>query len=112
MQTGVRSCVPHQRLLDALEVMGEEEMDWVGVVETLAGAEWLGWITSFDAAVFLGSFDRRPSEVMCRELIAQPPVVLAAEGDLGEGYDLIRRACRQRLPVLERGRLAGILRLP
>lgn len=109
MQPEPHCCVPHQRLLDALEIMGEEDMNWVGVVATTAGREWLGWITSHDAAVFLGSFDKRPSEVMCREVMTNPPTVLTATMDLDQACATIRHHCLHRLPVLEDGKFVGVL---
>lgn len=111
MDASFRCVVPHQRLLDALEIMGEEGVDWIPVVETLAGREWLGWITSHDAAVWLGSFDKRPSEVMCRELIAAPPALLQPDLALEAAYGRIKAAHRRRLPVVQTGRLLGILTL-
>lgn len=111
MDARFRCVVPHQRLLDALEVMGEEGVDWVPVVETLAGREWLGWISSHDAAVWLGSFDKRPSEVMCRELIAAPSAVLEPGLALEAAYGRIQAAGRRRLPVVQSGRLVGVLAL-
>ncbi|MGH9468288.1 MAG: CBS domain-containing protein [Terriglobales bacterium] len=109
MQTALRCCVPHQRLLDALEIMGEEDWNWVPVVETHAGAEWLGWITSHDAAVFLGSYDKRPSEVMCRELLAAPPDLLAPDMDLDDAYRRLDHTVLLQLPVVADGKLVGIL---
>ncbi len=87
-------------------------MDWVPVVETLAGREWLGWITVHDAAVFLGSFDKRPSEVMCREVIAAPGALLEPDLALEAAYGRIRKAGMRRLPVVQDGRLVGIVALP
>ncbi|MGH9485345.1 MAG: CBS domain-containing protein [Terriglobales bacterium] len=112
MQSEPHCCVPHQRLLDALEIMGEERMDWVAVVATGASRQWLGWVTAYDAAVFLGSFDKRPSQVMCREVMTSPPALLAPDMDVEQAYTAIRAACVQRLPVIQNGTFTGVVRLP
>lgn len=109
MQTDVPRCVPHERLLDALEIMGDRNITWVPVVEALDDPRFLGWITALRAAVFLGVFDRRPSEAYCRELIEAPPAVLAPEQDLEQAHATIARWRLRRLPVIEDGKLVGEL---
>ncbi len=107
MQIGLRRCVPHQRLGDALEIMGEENVDWVAVVESHESSSFLGWITAQRAAVFLAVFDRRPSEAMCRELITKPPAVLASSEDVEEARRTVARCGVHRLPVVDDGLLVG-----
>lgn len=109
MQTGLRRCVPHQRLGDALEIMGEENVDWVPVVESHDDPCFLGWITAQRAAVFLAVFDRRPSEAMCRELIATPPAILSPSEDAGEALRTVARCRVRSLPVVDHGLLVGAL---
>ncbi|MGH9416923.1 MAG: CBS domain-containing protein [Terriglobales bacterium] len=109
MVTRFRRCVPHQRLLDALEILGEDGADWVAVVAGHDDPSFVGWITAQAAAVFLAAFDKRPSEVMCRELVSAPPEVLAPEQDLERALAAITASGYRRLPVVEGGRLIGIL---
>lgn len=109
MITRVRRCVPHERLLDALEIMGEENMDWVAVVEGHDNPQFLGWVTARAALVFLGVYDRRPSEVMCRELTDAPPATLAPGEELEAARQRVAAAGVRRLPVVEAGKLVGIL---
>lgn len=110
MQTSFHCCVPHQRLQDALEIMGEEGTNWVAIVTRHDEPEWLGWVTSHDSAVFLGAFNKRPSEVMCREVLSAPPATLDPEMDLNAAYERLRSAGVRRLPVLAAGRLVGELK--
>jgi CBS domain-containing protein len=110
MITHFHCCVPHQRLQDALEIMGEEDTNWVAIVAQHDQPEWLGWVTSHDAAVFLGAFDKRPSEVMCREVLSAPPVTLDPEMELSVAYERLRAAGLRRLPVVSAGRLVGELK--
>lgn len=107
MQIGLRRCVPHQRLGDALEIMGEENVDWVAVVESHDNPSFLGWITAQRAAVFLAVFDRRPSETMCRELIASPPAVLAPGDEAVAARATLAQHHVCRLPVVDQGLLVG-----
>lgn len=111
MTTRVRRCVPHERLLDALEIMGEENVDWVAVVESHDNPQFLGWITARAAVVLLGVYDRRPSEVMCRELIDAPPAVLAPDDELESARQRVQTAGAQWLPVVQAGKLVGMLGL-
>lgn len=107
MRTGLRPCVPHQRLGDALEIMGEENIDWVPVVESHENPRFLGWITAQRSAVFLAVFDRRPSEAMCREVITAPPAVLSPSDDAGEALRTVARSRVRSLPVLDGGVFVG-----
>lgn len=109
MQKDVPRCVPHQRLLDALEIMGDRNITWVPVVEGLDDPRFLGWITALRAAVFLGVFDRRPSEAFCRELIEEPPAVLDPDQGLEGARAVIAHWQLRRLPVVQSGRLLGEL---
>lgn len=111
MEKHVPACVPHQRLQDALEIMGEDDMGWVAIIESHDDRSFLGWITAQEAAVFLGAFDRRPSEIMCRELITAPPAVLNPATSLEEAYATLRRLGRKSLPVVDAGQLVGSLKL-
>ena len=109
MQTQFARCVPHQSLTDALEIMGDEDVGWVPVVAARDDSRFLGWITARRAAVHLGVFDKRPSEVMCRELIEPPEAVLAPEEDWSAACATAARYGRRRLPVVQEGRLVGVV---
>lgn len=108
MRRDFHRCVPHQRLQDALEIMGDDGSDWAAVVASHEDMQWLGWITARAAAVFLGVYDRRPSEVMCRELIEAAPVVLAPEEDWSLAAARFAASGEDRLPVLAGGRMVGV----
>ncbi len=109
MRRQFRKCVPQERLLDALEIMEADASDWAAVVESHENPRWLGWITLRDAALFLGAFDRRPSEVMCEELISAAPMLLAPADSLDSARSALDQLRLDRLPVVDNGLLAGIL---
>lgn len=111
MKAYVHRCVPHERLTNALEIMGEQKVDWVAVVAAHDDPSFLGWVTAQGAAVFLGTYDRRPSEVMCRELVTSPPRTLAPEQDWEEARAAIAASGYRQLPVVEEGELIGIVGL-
>ncbi|MGH9518727.1 MAG: CBS domain-containing protein, partial [Terriglobales bacterium] len=92
-----------------LEIMGDRNVTWVPVVEALDDPRFLGWITALRAAVFLGVFDRRPSEAYCRELIEEPPALLTPDLDLDQARAIIAHWRLRRLPVVENGKLVGEL---
>lgn len=111
MQTHIEVCVPHERLLDALEIMGVYDVGWVPVVDSRENHRLLGLVTARGAARFLGIFDRRPSEAMCHEVMT-PVELFVTPDDEAETARLRMQSSRfHRLPVLEDGQLAGIIRL-
>lgn len=109
MQSEVEFCVPHERLLDALEIMGIHDVGWVPVVESMEHRRLMGIVTARSAAGFLGIFDRRPSEAMCREVMSPANLTASADDDIEDARRRMEQAQVHRLPVLEGDRLAGIL---
>lgn len=111
MQAPGEVCVPHERLLDALEIMGVYDVGWVPVVESRNDLRLLGIVTARGAARFLGIYDRRPSEAMCREVMGAVEMSVAPGDDMELARQLMQASRFHRLPVIGDGRLVGIIRL-
>lgn len=111
MQAPGEVCVPHERLLDALEIMGVYDVGWVPVVESRDDLRLMGIVTARGAARFLGIYDRRPSEAMCREVMSPVEMAMSPDDDIALARASMMTSRYQRLPVVEDGRLAGIIRL-
>lgn len=103
-------CLGHERLLDAVEVMSATGDDRVPVVTEKTTMQFEGIITARAALVRLGLADRRPSEVMCREVAAPALAPLRPEQDLSEAGAAFRQHAVSWLPVVAEGRLVGVLR--
>lgn len=111
MQPPGEVCVPHERLLDALEIMGIHDIGWVPVVEARDDLRLLGIVTARGAARFLGIYDRRPSEAMCREVMGPVELSMAPDDDIETARHRMQSSRFHRLPVIDGDRLAGIIRL-
>lgn len=109
MRTHFDFCVGEERLNDALEIMSATGGNIVAVVETREGMRLMGTITARQAAVRLGLADLRPSDVMCRELADPRCPTAAPENDAAAAREALRRSCASALPVVESGKLVGLL---
>lgn len=109
MQTEFDFCLGEERLSDALEIMSATGGDLVPVVESRDGMRWMGMVGAREAAVRLGLSDQRPSEVLCRELAAPPPAQAAPGEDATVARERMRRAGMSSLPVIDGGKLVGML---
>ncbi len=103
------TCLPHERLMDALAIMGAQDVGAVPVVEDREGLRPLGIVTDRDAALLLGRIDRRASEITCREAMTTPAVTCEADDDIKDAVELMRRHQLRRMLVTENGRLVGII---
>lgn len=109
METQFDVCVAHERLLDALAIMSATDDDRVPVVASRDTMILSGLITAKAAAVHLGLTDRRPSEVMCREVMSPAPALVRPGDDLSRASELLHRFGLKRLPVVDGQRLVGLL---
>ncbi len=109
MRTTFDFCVGEERLNDALEIMSATGGNVVAVVESREGMRLLGTITARQAAVRLGLADLRPSDVMCRELADPRCPKAALEDDATAARETLRRSCASAIPVVENGKLVGLL---
>lgn len=110
MQAPGEVCVPHERLLDALEIMGIHDIGWVPVVSSRDDLRLMGLVTARGAARFLGIYDRRPSEAMCREVMSPVEMSVSPDEDVESAYQRMQSSRFQRIPVVEGDRLVGIIR--
>ncbi|MGH9534088.1 MAG: CBS domain-containing protein [Terriglobales bacterium] len=109
MRTDFDFCVAEERLNDALEIMSATGGNLVPVVETREEMRYLGVITAREAAIRLGLRDLRPSEVMCRELADVRAGCAAPGDDATRSRESLGRQGASSLPVVEEGKLIGVL---
>ena len=106
MTPGVRTVSPAQSLADAAEVMKGEDVGSVPVVEegSLAGI-----VTDRDIVTRAVAERRDPQAVKVDEIASRDLVTVEPEQDLDEALALMARHQVRRLPVVEEGRLVGML---
>jgi len=106
MTASVSSVSPSQSLADAAEVMKGEDVGSVPVVEE---GRLAGIVTDRDIVTRAVAERRNPQAVKVEEIASHDLVTVEAEQDLDEALALMARHKVRRLPVLEEGRLVGML---
>jgi CBS domain-containing protein len=106
MTSEVRSASPSQSLADAAELMKSEDVGSLLVTEQ---DRLIGIVTDRDIDVRAVAERRDPREMKVEEVITRDPVIIEPEQDLDEALSLMARNQIRRLPVVEDGRLVGIV---
>jgi CBS domain-containing protein len=106
MTASVSSVSPSQSLADAAEVMKREDVGSVPVVEE---GRLAGIVTDRDIVTRAVAEQRNPQAVRVEEIASHDLVTVEPEQDLDEALALMARHKVRRLPVLEEGRLVGML---
>jgi CBS domain-containing protein len=106
MTASVSSVSPSQSLADAAEVMKGQDVGSVPVVEE---GRLAGIVTDRDIVTRAVAERRNPQAVKVEEIASHDLVTVESEQDLDEALALMARHKVRRLPVLEGGRLVGML---
>jgi CBS domain-containing protein len=106
MTAGVSSVSPSQTLADAAEVMKGQDVGSVPVVEE---GRLAGIVTDRDIVTRAVAERRNPQAVKVEEIASHDLVTVESEQDLDDALALMARHKVRRLPVLEGGRLVGML---
>jgi CBS domain-containing protein len=106
MTASVSSVSPSQSLADAAEVMKGEDVGSVPVVEE---GRLRGIVTDRDIVTRAVAERRDPQSVRIEEIASHDLVTVEPEQDLDEALALMAHHKVRRLPVLEEGRLVGML---
>jgi CBS domain-containing protein len=106
MTPAVRTVSPSQSLAEAAEVMKGEDVGSVPVVEE---GRLAGIVTDRDIVTRAVAERRDPQTVKVVEVASRELVTVEPEQDLDEALALMARHQVRRLPVVEAGRLVGML---
>jgi CBS domain-containing protein len=106
MTPGVRTVSPSQSLAEAAEVMKGEDVGSVPVVEE---GRLAGIVTDRDIVTRAVAERRDPQTVKVGEVASRELVTVEPEQNLDEALALMARHQVRRLPVVEAGRLVGML---
>jgi CBS domain-containing protein len=109
MVTGVAACRPETNLAEVAAIFWNERCGVLPVVDDTGRV--LSMITDRDVAIALGTRNARASDVKVSD-VALPRVFTCAAGDDFEAaLNTMAEQNVRRLPVIEDGKLAGILSL-
>jgi CBS domain-containing protein len=106
MTPGVRTVSPSQSLGEAAAVMRRED---VGSVPVVQEGRLAGILTDRDIVTRAVAERRDPQAVTVDEVASRELVTVEPAQDLDEALALMARHQVRRLPVVEEGRLVGIL---
>ena len=101
-------CGPDTNLAAATELMWTNDCGALPVVED---GKLTGIVTDRDVCVAVGTRNCRPSETTVKEVATRAVQTCTPDDDVHTAMAIMRRAKVRRLPVIEDGKLAGILTL-
>jgi CBS-domain-containing membrane protein len=133
METDVPTVTPEDTVESVLRLMHEHELPGVPVVNS--GGRCVGIITEadlvmtgenadlhlphyfelFGGLVFLESMDhfeeklRKATAALARDLMTEDPITIEPSASVHEAARMISRSKHNRLPVVEHGRLVGVV---
>lgn len=106
MTPNVRSAAPTDSLADAAQMMKEEDVGSLPVVED---GRLIGILTDRDIVLRAVAERVDPQSVKAGDVASRDLVTVEPEQDLDEALALMARHRVRRLPVVEDGRLVGML---
>jgi CBS domain-containing protein len=106
MTPGVRSVAPTDSLTDAAVAMRDEDVGSLPVVE---GDRVVGIVTDRDIVVRAVAQRADPQTANVGDVSSSDPVTIQPEDDLDEALELMASHRIRRLPVVEDGRLVGVV---
>ena len=104
--TEVWTVGPEVMVLDAVRLMGEKNIGALVVVE---GGEVLGVISERDYSRKIVLQDRTSRDTRVHEVLSKPAIVVQPESSIAECMELMTTKRVRHLPVVEEGRLIGII---
>lgn len=111
MSTNVKVCVPESSCAKAGEIMRRHQRGFLSIVDSLTTRRVVGMVTDRDIMLHLVHLDLPASEVAVRVCMTAPPTMISAEADLEVAVGVMKKEALYRLPVVDQGRLVGVLSL-
>jgi CBS domain-containing protein len=108
MTKQVKYCGPETNLAAATELMWNADC---GVLPVVENGKLAGIITDRDISIALGTRNLRASDVVVRDVATHNVQTCEPDADVHAAMSVMRRAKVRRLPVLDDGKLQGILAL-
>jgi CBS domain-containing protein len=83
----------------------------IGDVFVMEDGRLIGMVTDRDIVVRAIALSHPPDKTTVGEICSRKPVTIAPDADEDEALELMRRHAVRRLPVMEAGRLVGVVSL-
>jgi CBS domain-containing protein len=103
-----KCCGPDTNLAEAIELMWTNDC---GVLPVMEDGKLTGIVTDRDVCIAVGTRNCRPSDTTVNMVATLTVQTCAPNDDVDTAMATMRRAQVRRLPVIEDGKLAGILAL-
>ena len=111
MSTNVKVCVPESSCLKAGDIMRRYERGFLLIVDHLKRRRVVGMVTDRDIMLHLIHLDIPASKVAVKACMTSAPTMISAEADLGVAIGVMKKEALYRLPVLDDGKLVGVISL-
>ena len=108
MTKEVKCCGLDTNLAAATELMWNTDC---GILPVVDDGKLAGIITDRDICIALGTQNRRATEVRAGEIASHDVQTCAVDADVNSAMAAMRRARVHRLPVVDDGKMVGILAL-
>jgi CBS domain-containing protein len=108
MTKEVKCCGPDTNLAAATELMWSTDC---GILPVMDNGKLVGIVTDRDICIALGTQNRRATEVRAGEIASHDVQTCAVDADVDSAMAAMRRAKIHRLPVVDDGKMVGILAL-
>jgi CBS domain-containing protein len=106
MTRDVRACEPNATVVEAAKVMAQEDVGPVPIVED---GRLVGIVTDRDIVVRVVAEGRDPNATTVKEIASTNLVTVSPDDDLDQALNRLAENQVRRLPVVEGGRLVGIV---
>jgi len=108
MATDLATVDPHAPLAEAARLMRDED---IGAVIVEERDELVGLLTDRDIAIRAVADNRGAQETEVQEIASKDLQTLRPDDDIDAAVELMRKTAVRRAPVVEGGRVVGILSL-
>ena len=108
MTPNVVSVQPDDNLITAAQTMRENE---IGDLLVLEGGELYGIVTDRDIVVRAIADGLDPQATAVKDIASTQVKVISPDADIDDALDIMREETVRRLPVVEDGRVVGIISL-
>ncbi|MBI4597726.1 MAG: CBS domain-containing protein [Candidatus Omnitrophica bacterium] len=105
------ACLATESCAVVIGIMRRRNCGFVPVVDSHATKKIVGVVTDRDIALALGEANKLSSEVRVAECMMKRVKTIAPDATLEEAAKLMEQFAIHRLPVVEHGRLIGVLSL-
>jgi CBS domain-containing protein len=106
MSSNPRSVESSQTVRDVATIMRDED---VGLVPIVEGDRLVGTVTDRDITIRVVAEDKDPKSTRVQEIASTDLVTIEPQQDLDEALRLMAKHQVRRLPVVEGGRLVGVV---